>query len=160
MSSHVSTEQLHDDENYHGITYSVVSRGETMPHVKCCNDHKTGELHLSSPIKKKNKWNYTPKIFLLAIKVACFATVKIVGYTKNERWINNKHWPLILGGWVVNAVEAFVGSGSPSSLRWWPNTKITEITVLPEFSLLEIRPSIYKWVCHSVGQQESILTYT
>lgn len=92
----MSTEQLHDDESYHSITYSAGSSGETMPHVKCCNGHETGETHLSSPIKKKkNKLNYTPKICLLVIKVACFTTVKTVGYTKNEKWINNKHWPLM-----------------------------------------------------------------
>lgn len=33
MSSHVSTEQLHYDENYISIAYYVISSGETMPYI-------------------------------------------------------------------------------------------------------------------------------
>lgn len=37
---------------------------------------------------------------------------------------------------MVNAVEALVGSGNPSSFRLWSNIKMTEIPVFPEFNLL------------------------
>lgn len=37
---------------------------------------------------------------------------------------------------MVNAAEAFLGSGNPSSFRLWSNTKMTETPVFPEFNLL------------------------
>jgi len=37
---------------------------------------------------------------------------------------------------MVNAVKAFIGSGNPSNFRLWSHTKMTEIPVFPEFSLL------------------------